>query len=64
MVLKFGDNRPKGRGVRGSNWGKFREKSNYAKTGGPIKIIFRGFVENVITNIVLKFGGNWPKEGR
>ena len=37
-------------------------KSNYAKTEGPIEMIFRCFTAVVITNIVLKFGYNRAKE--
>ena len=36
-------------------------KSNYAKTEGPIKMIFRRLTAIVIANIVLKFGDNQPK---
>ena len=47
IVLKFGDNRLKGRGSRGSDWEKFGKKSNYAKTGRLIKMILRGFAGKV-----------------
>ena len=33
-------------------------KSNYAKTEGPIEMIFRCFTAKVIANIVYKFGDN------
>ena len=36
IVLKFGGNQPKGRGLLGVNLGK---KSNYAKMGESIKMI-------------------------
>ena len=39
MVLKFSDNRPKG---RGSIWGKLKKKSSYAKTGGPYSLVTIG----------------------
>ena len=59
IVLNFGDNRAKGRGV--TEGGEFVEnlrKSNYAKTESPIEMIFRCFTANVIANIVYKFGDN------
>ena len=55
MVLKFCDNRPK---AKGPIWEILKKKSNY---WSPIKMIFRGFVAKVITNIVSKFGKNRPK---
>ena len=58
IVLKFGDSRPKGSGLRGVDLRKIEEKFNYAKTGGLIKMIFRGFAAKAITYIVLKFGYN------
>ena len=59
IVLKFGDNRTKGREIKGG--GKFVEnlrKSNYAKTKVPVKMISKCFTAKVIANIVLKFGDN------
>ena len=35
-----------------------KKKSNYAKTGDLIKMIFRDFAAKVIIHIVLKFGDN------
>ena len=58
-MLKFGDNRAKGRGV--TEGGEFLEnlrKSNYAKTESPIEMIFKSFTANVIAYIVYKFGDN------
>ena len=63
IVLKFGDNRTKGRRLR--RGGEFVEnlgKSDYAKTESPIKMIFRCFTAKVIANIVLKCGDNRAKE--
>ena len=62
VVLKFGDNQPKGREVTGGNFVENLRKSNYAKTKVPIKMIFRCFTAKVITNIVLKFGDNRANE--
>ena len=63
IVLKFGDNRLKGRGVTGGSiWKNFRKKCDYAKTGRPIKSIPRGFAATNVINIVLKFGDNQTKE--
>ena len=58
-VLKFGDDRTKGREIKGG--GKFVEnlrKSNYVKTKVSVKMISKCFTAKVIANIVLKFGNN------
>ena len=54
IVLKFGDDRTKGRKVTGG--GKFVEnlkKFDYAKTEGPINMNSRCFTGKVTTNIML-----------
>ena len=58
-MSKFSDNQAKGRRVmEGSEFVKNLRKSNYAKTEGPIEMIFRCFTAKFITNFVLKFGDN------
>ena len=49
-------------GYRGGEFTENSRKSNYAKTEGSIKMIFRCFTAKVIANIVLKFGDNRAKE--
>ena len=61
LVLKFGDNRPKGKGLEGVFWGELRKKSDYEKTARPIKTISGGFAAKAILNIVSRFGDNQPK---
>ena len=70
IVLKFGGNLAKVRGVTGG--GKFLEKlrkSNHAKTDGMncaktaqrIKMIFGGWAATVNASVVSKYGDNRPK---
>ena len=61
-MLKYRDNRLKGRGVTGGQFfGFFRKSVITQKRGGPIKMISRGFAANDIANVVLKFGDNRTK---
>ena len=64
IASKFGDNRLEGSGVSGGSiWEKLRNKSDYAKTGGPIKMILGGVADIVNASLVLEFVDNWPREG-
>ena len=46
---------------RGLIWEKLRNKSNYAKTGGPIEMILEHVAEMVSAGMLLKFVDNRPK---
>ena len=56
IVLKFGDNRDKGRGVKFLE--NIRKSPITEKTENTIKMIFRRSTAEAMTNIMLKFGDN------